>query len=88
MENLVPNDIHYINTYDRGFTKLYSCSYKPITQTGAYQISFIYNHLPLTAKPFSVLIRNSHQEKERNKKPNVQGKNNYFLLLSKDLLFI
>lgn len=63
-ENPVINDIKYINTYDRGYTKLFSCSYKPTTQAGTYRISFLSNHIPLSNNPFNVFIRNSNQEKE------------------------
>jgi hypothetical protein len=73
-KNRVINDIKYINTYDRGHTKLFSCSYKPTTQAGTYHISFIYNHLPLGTNAFNVFIRNSNQEKELKKKFSEQGK--------------
>jgi len=82
-ENIVLNDIKYINTYDRKYTKLFSCSYKPITQSGTYKIIFYYNHIPITNNPFTVFIRNSHQEKEqlvfkdKPKKLHSQGKTNY-----------
>lgn len=76
-ENLVLNDIKYINTYDRGHTKLFSCSYKPTTQSGIYKISLLYNCIPITNNPFTVFIKNSNEDKD--KKTDVQGKNNYFL---------
>jgi hypothetical protein len=57
--NLVPVDIKYINTYNQGSTKLYSCSYTPITKAGTYNISFFYNNIKLTDLQYKVFIRNS-----------------------------
>lgn len=79
-ENIVSNDIKYINTYDQGYTKLFSCSYKPITQAGTYKITIQYNRVQLTSDPFKVFIRNPNQSKEQLlledvKVTNVQGKN-------------
>ncbi|CAF3338021.1 unnamed protein product [Rotaria sp. Silwood1] len=78
-ENIVSNDVKYINTYDQGYTKLFSCCYKPITQAGIYKISFLYNHIQLTTDPFTVFIKNPDQLKEQSlsedaKEMNVQGK--------------
>ena len=74
-ENIVPTDIKYINTYDHSLTRLYSCSYKPITQDGSYKISFFYNQIKLSSEPFSVFIRTSNQEKvPEMKKTDEQGK--------------
>ena len=75
-ENRVPNEIQYIHTYDRGHTKLFSCSYKPSSHAGTYRISFIYDHMPLTDDPFNVYIRNSNQEKEIHRKQNDSSKSN------------
>ena len=78
-ENIVSNDIQYINTYDHGYTKLFSCRYKPITQAGVYKINFFYNYTRITDKPFAVYIRNSEQSNEKNflfdniKMMNIQG---------------
>lgn len=77
-DQYVTNDIQYINTYDRGYTKLFSCSYKPITQSGIYKISFHYNHLPITTDPFTVFIRNSHENKQ-DKKKTTDGQGNFLL---------
>ncbi|CAF0814920.1 unnamed protein product [Rotaria sp. Silwood1] len=65
-ENIVSNDVKYINTYDQGYTKLFSCCYKPITQAGIYKISFLYNHIQLTTDPFTVFIKNPDQLKEQS----------------------
>ncbi|CAF4389521.1 unnamed protein product [Rotaria socialis] len=78
-ENIVLNDIKYISTYDQGYTKLFSCSYKPITQAGIYKISFFYNHTQITPDPFTVFIQNPNQPKEQLlsedvKEINIQGK--------------
>jgi hypothetical protein len=83
-ENIVPNDIKYINKYDQGYTKLYSCSYKPRTQTGTYKISVFHNHIPITTTPFNVFIRNHNNEHDQlllkdMKNMIDQGKNNNFL---------
>ena len=61
---MVSHDIRYINTYDQGYTKLFSCGYTPITQEGTYKISFFYNDLPLTRYPYSVFIQNSADKHE------------------------
>ncbi|CAF0809482.1 unnamed protein product [Adineta steineri] len=63
-KNIVPNDTKYINTYNHGYTKLFSCSYKPVTQAGTYTISFFYNHIEVTNNPFTVFIRNPCQQNE------------------------
>jgi hypothetical protein len=84
-KNIVPNDIKYINTDNQGYTKLFSCSYKPTTQSGNYTISFLYNYLEVTNSPFTVFIRNPSPPRKEQlssvnmKKMNGQGKNNYFL---------
>ena len=61
-ENILLNDIKYINTYDQGYTKLFSCSYKPITKSGTYKISFFYNDIQITKNPFNVFIRSSNEQ--------------------------
>lgn len=50
--NALSNDIKYINTYNQGHTKLYSCSYTPETSDGLYRISF----LSLSNREYSVYI--------------------------------
>ncbi|CAF2054299.1 unnamed protein product [Rotaria magnacalcarata] len=64
-ENIVSNDIKYISTYDQGYTKLFSCSYKPITQAGIYKISFFYNRTQIAPDPYTVFIQNPNQPKEQ-----------------------
>jgi hypothetical protein len=71
-EQIVPNDVKFINKYDQGYTKLYSCSYKPITQAGTYKISVFYNHIPITT-PYNVFIRSSMEDMQNISN---QGKNN------------
>lgn len=79
-ETRVPNEIQYIHTYDRGHTKLFSCSYKPSNHAGTYRISFMSNHMPITDEPFNVYIRNSNQEKDMQRKQNESSKSNMTLL--------
>ena len=76
-QNRVSNNIQLINTYDHGYTRLCSCSYKPMNHSGNYQISFVYNHMPINTEPFAVFIRNPSQDKELN----IQGKTNYYFHL-------
>jgi hypothetical protein len=61
-ENLVSTDMKYINTYNQGCTKLFSCSYTPITKAGIYRISFFYNNIKITNQQYSVFIHNSPVE--------------------------
>ncbi|CAF1522137.1 unnamed protein product [Rotaria magnacalcarata] len=59
-ENLVPTDVKYINTYNnQGATKLYSCSYTPITNVGIYRISFYVNNIKVKYPECSVFIHDS-----------------------------
>jgi hypothetical protein len=58
-EELVPTDIKYISTYHQGHTRLFSCSYTPITKAGIYKISFICENLPLSNQEYSVYIHHS-----------------------------
>lgn len=60
----VSNDVRCINTYDQGYTKLYSCSYTPTTTEGNYQISFLYNKTQLTKYPYSVYIQDPTKKVE------------------------
>jgi hypothetical protein len=55
-ENLVPTDVKYINTYQQGHTKLFSCSYTPITKAGIYKISFVYDNISMLNQQYSVHI--------------------------------
>jgi hypothetical protein len=61
-EDLVPTDIKYINTYDQNHTKLFSCSYTPITKAGIYKISFVYDNISLSNQQYSVYIHHSNCE--------------------------
>ena len=62
--NHLSNDIQYINTYNQGHTKLYSCSYIPTTKAGVYRISF----LPMINREYSVVIHplNNNDEEEED----------------------
>ena len=55
-EKFVLNDIQYINTYDQGYTKLFSCSYRPTTREGTYKILFLYDKIQLIKYSYSVFI--------------------------------
>ncbi|CAF3552060.1 unnamed protein product [Rotaria socialis] len=58
-ENLVSTDVKYINTYNQGATKLYSCSYIPITKVGIYRISFYVNNIKIKYPEWPVFIHDS-----------------------------
>jgi len=58
-ENLVSLDIKYINTYNQGYTQLFSCSYTPISKAGLYRISLCYNNIKMLTQPYTVFIRNA-----------------------------
>ncbi|CAF0986572.1 unnamed protein product [Rotaria sordida] len=70
-EKLVSNDIKYINTYNQGHTKLFSCSYKPIIKAGIYNISFYINNIKVPHLQYTVFIydttsnNNSYQKEEQ-----------------------
>ncbi|UJR28362.1 hypothetical protein I4U23_009604 [Adineta vaga] len=63
-KKIVSNYTKYINSYHSGYIKLFSCSYKPITQAGFYTISFYSNHVEIKNDPLTVFIRNSDEKKE------------------------
>jgi hypothetical protein len=97
-DNLVSTDIKYINTYNQGHTKLFSCNYTPITKSGIYKISFFYNNIKMINQQYSVFIHNSKKEQllssssseQLMKKPQ-QGKktinNQHFLFYRYDYVF-
>ncbi|CAF2404708.1 unnamed protein product [Rotaria sp. Silwood2] len=58
-EKLVSTNVKYINTYNQGYTKLFSCSYKPITEAGTYNISFYVNNIKIPYSQYTVFIYNS-----------------------------
>ncbi|CAF0925368.1 unnamed protein product [Adineta ricciae] len=64
-KNMVRNNTKYINSYQHGYIKLFSCSYKPITQAGFYTISFYSNSIEVTNDPLTVLIKSSDEKKEQ-----------------------
>lgn len=71
-ENLVSHDVKYINTYNQGYTQLFSCSYTPRTRSGMYRISLFCDNIKITNQQYMVFIRNnSYPKKEENiiKKP-------------------
>jgi len=74
-ENIVTTDIKYINTYNQGHTKLFSCSYTPITKSGIYKISFIYNNIKIKNPQYSVFIYHSKLSSQELIKKTQQGKN-------------
>ena len=59
----VPSSVNYINTYSHTPTRLYSCSYTPITQAGIYKISFLYKNIKTVHPPYTVSIRESSSNK-------------------------
>ena len=63
-ECIVSHDTRYINTYDQGQTKLFSCSYQPKTYEGTYKISFVYDNVQLTKCPYTVYIRHPASTKQ------------------------
>jgi len=75
-DNFVLTDIKYINTYNQGDTKLYSCSYTPITKSGIYKILFFHNNISISNQQYSVFIYNSNKE-QLIKEPQY-GKNKLF----------
>ncbi|UJR21125.1 hypothetical protein I4U23_024225 [Adineta vaga] len=58
-ENLVAIDLQYINTYNQGYTKLFSCQYVPINKAGIYRISFFHNNNKIINQQHMIFIRNS-----------------------------
>ncbi|CAF0990907.1 unnamed protein product [Rotaria sp. Silwood1] len=58
-EKLVSTDIKYINTYNQGYTKLFSCSYTPITKSGIYNILLYVNNNKIPYSQYTVFIYNS-----------------------------
>ncbi|CAF4245546.1 unnamed protein product, partial [Rotaria sp. Silwood2] len=56
---LVSTNVKYINTDNQGYTKLFSCSYKPITEAGTYNISFYVNNIKIPYSQYTVFIYNS-----------------------------
>ena len=58
-ENLVLNNVQYINTYNQGYTKLFSCSYTPITTLGLYKITFFYDNIKIKHQQYTVFIHDS-----------------------------
>ena len=69
-ETSVPTDIKYINTYNQGHTKLYSCSYTPRTRAGLYRISFVDNHLPIANQQYSVFIHSLNDSTRQSSRGN------------------
>lgn len=63
-ENLVRTNITHVNTYNQGHTKLYSCSYTPLTKSGIYKILFYYNNVKLIDQQYSVFIHKAENEEE------------------------
>lgn len=74
--NLLSNDIQYINTYNQGHTKLYSCSYTPKTRAGIYRISF----RPMINREYSVSIHPSNNNDEVN---SLSGKRKWIFFQTK-----
>ena len=62
-DNLVSVDIKYINTYNKGLTQLFSCSYTPITKPGTYKISFFYDNIKLPNSQYAVFVRSPSPQK-------------------------
>lgn len=58
-ENFVLANVEYINTYNQGSTKLYSCSYQPVTKPGFYTISFFVNGKKLNHVEHKVFIHST-----------------------------
>jgi hypothetical protein len=56
-DDIVPVNIQHISTSNHGYTKLYSCSYTPMSRAGIYSVTFLFHRMPINPCPLAVLVR-------------------------------